>query len=154
MSCPPSEGESTTILASPRAPSCDEAVLTHCPYYSLQWGITLRAGAAWGEPSTQPAVTLTAQEDFPTNRGGLCAKGWTAAELLDHPDRLSQPLVRDQRNEPLRPATWDDALGRITAAFKEAQSRRDATESGCSAAEASPTKAYQLGKFARATRAG
>ncbi|MDQ2728666.1 MAG: molybdopterin oxidoreductase family protein [Actinomycetota bacterium] len=152
MSCPPSEGEPTTILASPRAPSGDEAVLTHCPYCSLQCGITLRAGAACGEPSTQRAVTLTAQEDFPTNRGGLCAKGWTAAELLDHPDRLSQPLVRDQRNEPLRPATWDDALGRITAAFQEAQSRRGRDGVGLfGGGGLTNEKAYQLGKFARAT---
>jgi assimilatory nitrate reductase catalytic subunit len=52
---------------------------THCPYCSLQCGILMVAGS-------RPA-TLLPQEDFPTNRGGLCSKGWTAAELLDHKDR-------------------------------------------------------------------
>ena len=51
-------------------------------------------------------VSLQPQEDFPTNRGGLCAKGWTAAELLDHRDRLLTPLVRaidGDRSSPLVP---------------------------------------------------
>ena len=39
-------------------------------------------------------ATLQPQPDFPTNRGGLCSKGWTAATLLDHPQRLLTPLVR------------------------------------------------------------
>ena len=56
---------------------------THCPYCSLQCGITLDA-------ATQP-VTLAPQDDFPTNLGGLCAKGWTAAELLDHPRAFDPP---------------------------------------------------------------
>ena len=45
--------------------------------------------------------------DFPTNRGGLCQKGWTAAELLDHPERLTTPLISGQ------PATWDEAYSLI-----------------------------------------
>jgi assimilatory nitrate reductase catalytic subunit len=40
--------------------------------------------------------------DFPTNRGGLCRKGWTAAELLDAPDRLRTPLMRDRKGDALR----------------------------------------------------
>ena len=79
--------------------------LTHCPYCSLQCGITLRVAP--------DRVDLAPLEDFPTNRGGLCSKGWNAAELLDHPERLTEPLVRDRREAPLQPTTWDDALERI-----------------------------------------
>ena len=35
-----------------------------------------------------------AGRDFPTNRGGLCQKGWTSAALLRTPDRITTPLVR------------------------------------------------------------
>ena len=42
------------------------------------------------------------ERDFPTNRGGLCQKGWTAAELLDSPDRL---LYAPGSRQPLRAAS-------------------------------------------------
>lgn len=87
----------------------DQPTPTHCPYCSLQCGIALRVAP--------DRVHLTPQEYFPTNRGGLCSKGWTAAELLDHPDRLTAPLVRDRRDAPLKPATWDDALNRVAQAI-------------------------------------
>jgi assimilatory nitrate reductase catalytic subunit len=61
----------------------------------------------WDHPECRPwaRLALEPQDEFPTNRGGLCSKGWTAAELLDHPDRLDQPLVRDRRDAPLYPTT-------------------------------------------------
>ncbi len=115
---------------------------THCPYCSLQCGITLDA--------TTAPVTLAAQEDFPTNLGGLCAKGWTAAELLDHPARLTQPLVRDSRGEPLRPADWDDALDRIVEAFNRSRDTYGRDSVGCfGGGGLTNEKAYQFGKFAR-----
>ena len=56
----------------------------------------------------RPPVTV-AGRDFPTNRGGLCKKGWTSAELLRAPDRLDAPLVRGA-DGALHEASWDDAL--------------------------------------------
>jgi assimilatory nitrate reductase catalytic subunit len=118
---------------------------THCPYCALQCGIWLRTGAG-------PAV-LTPQEDFPTNRGGLCSKGWTAAELLDHPDRLLTPLVRADpadRASPLRPAGWDTALDRVAAAIRSSQQRYGPDSVGCfGGGGLTNEKAYTLGKFAR-----
>ena len=115
---------------------------THCPYCSLQCGITLDA--------TTAPVTLAPQEDFPTNLGGLCAKGWTAAELLDHPQRLTQPLVRDSRGEPLRPTGWDDALDRIVEAFNRSRDAYGRDSVGCfGGGGLTNEKAYQFGKFAR-----
>lgn len=99
--------------------------------------------------STDP-VTLAPQDDFPTNRGGLCAKGWTAAELLGHPERLTRPLVRDSRTSALRPAAWDEALERIVDAFQLAQRVSGRHAVGCfGGGGLTNEKAYQLGKFAR-----
>ena len=95
-------------------------------------------------------VRLEAQDEFPTNRGGLCSKGWTAAELLDHPDRLVQPLVRDRRDAPLRSTSWDDALDRVAQAIRRSQWRYGADSVGCfGGGGLTNEKAYQLGKFAR-----
>jgi assimilatory nitrate reductase catalytic subunit len=115
---------------------------THCPYCSLQCGITLDVSGG--------RVELAPQDDFPTNRGGLCAKGWTAAELLGHPERLTTPLVRDDRAAPLRPATWNEALERIVAAFQRTQRDHGRDSVGCfGGGGLTNEKAYQLGKFAR-----
>ena len=45
---------------------------THCPYCALQCAMRLEGAAP---------VTVKPR-DFPTNRGGLCQKGWTSAEVL------------------------------------------------------------------------
>jgi assimilatory nitrate reductase catalytic subunit len=88
--------------------------------------------------------------DFPTNRAGLCQKGWTSAELLSSPDRLTTPLVRARRGAPLRPAGWDEALARVAAQIRRVQSVHGhdgvAVFGGGGLTN---EKAYALGKFAR-----
>jgi assimilatory nitrate reductase catalytic subunit len=115
---------------------------THCPYCSLQCGITLNASGS--------DVELAPQSDFPTNRGGLCVKGWTAADLLSHPERLTRPLIRQERGSPLRPADWNEALERVVTAFSTAQEDHGLDAVGCfGGGGLTNEKAYQLGKFAR-----
>jgi len=119
----------------------------------LQCGITLDVGDPQrDEPRTARGPKLAAQADFPTNRGGLCAKGWTAAELLEHPERLTQPLVRDRRDEAFRPSSWEDALTRITSAFTRVRGGHGANGVGLfGGGGLTNEKAYQFGKFARVT---
>src|SRR6478736_7361041 len=98
-------------------------------------------------------ATLQPQVDFPTNRGGLCAKGWTAADLLDHKDRLLTPLVRTidgDRSSPLRPATWHEAFERMVTAITRTQQRYGNDAVGVfGGGGLTNEKAYTLGKFAR-----
>ena len=140
-------------LASPTAvPGSDTArtVATHCPYCALQCGMALHITPRPGHE--RPDVRLT-PSDFPTNRGGLCAKGWSAADLLAHPERLTTPLVRTvagDRSSPLRPATWDEALDAVAAAVRATQQRYGRDAVGCfGGGGLTNEKAYLLGKFAR-----
>ncbi len=112
---------------------------THCPYCALQCAMTLRDGDA--------GVTVDGR-DFPTNGGGLCQKGWTSAALLDHPERLVTPLVRDAGR--LRPATWDEAFDRIVTTVDEIQQEygREAV-AVFGGGGLTNEKAYALGRFAR-----
>lgn len=88
--------------------------------------------------------------DFPVNRGGLCQKGWTAASLLTHPDRLTSPLMRSGRGEPLRPVPWDDALDRVADEIQACQQRHGRAAVGIfGGGGLTNEKAYALGKFAR-----
>ncbi|MFI6260424.1 molybdopterin oxidoreductase family protein [Micromonospora zamorensis] len=116
-------------------------VATHCPYCALQCGMTLR------EDDTGISVH---PRQFPTNRGGLCQKGWTAAELLDHPERLTTPLLRDPATGELRPASWDAALDRVVTSIRAVQqdAGRDAV-AVFGGGGLTNEKAYALGKFAR-----
>ncbi len=82
-------------------------VATHCPYCALQCGMMLR--------ELDDGRVEVGARDFPTNPGGLCQKGWTAAELLDHPERLTTPLISGQ------PASWDEAYSLIVAKILDIQ---------------------------------
>jgi len=117
-------------------------IATHCPYCSLQCGISLAS-------RDDGTIELTGRDD-PINRGVLCIKGANAAELLGHPERLGTPLVRDGRGGPLLPASWDEALDRVVAAIRTAQARHGPDAVGCfGGGGLTNEKAYQLGKFAR-----
>ena len=88
--------------------------------------------------------------DFPTNKGGLCRKGWTAAELLDAPDRLTTPLLRETKQTPLREASWDEALDRIVGSIRAIQHTHGRDAVGVfGGGGLTNEKAYALGKFAR-----
>jgi assimilatory nitrate reductase catalytic subunit len=114
---------------------------THCPYCAMQCAMDL-------VPEADRLVV--APRDFPTNRGGLCRKGWTAAEPLQGADRLSAPLLRDRRDGPLRPASWAEALDRVMAGLHAAQRQGGADAVGVFGGGAlTNEKAYMLGKFAR-----
>jgi assimilatory nitrate reductase catalytic subunit len=99
----------------------------------------------------RPATLVPA--DFPTNRGGLCSKGWSSTELLDHPERLLRPLVRatpGDRTSPLVETTWDDALGRLVDAIRSTQAVHGRDAVGCfGGGSLTNEQAYQFGKFAR-----
>jgi assimilatory nitrate reductase catalytic subunit len=117
------------------------AVDTHCPYCALQCAMSLT-------PGTDPVVEVRGR-DFPTNRGGLCQKGWTSARVLDAPARLLTPLVRRPDGE-LAPATWDEALEIVVAGLHRVQREHGrAAVALFGGGGLTNEKAYTLGKLAR-----
>lgn len=118
-----------------------EATQTHCPYCAFQCGITLRV--------QNGQTNVAGNTAFPVNNGALCIKGWTAVETLDHPERLTTPLVRN-RGGQLEPASWHDALRRVVFGLYEAQAKYGRDAAGVLGSGAlTNEKAYLLGKFAR-----
>jgi assimilatory nitrate reductase catalytic subunit len=95
-------------------------------------------------------VVSVAPREFPTNKGGLCKKGWTAAELLTNRERLTVPLVRESKSCGLRPASWDEAIDRVAAEIDRIQKRYGGDAVGVfGGGGLTNEKAYLLGKFAR-----
>ncbi len=130
---------------------------THCPYCALQCAMTLTpatsvAGAApapTAEPATPAAPLEVSGRDFPTNRGGLCRKGWTSASLLRHNGRVTEPMLKGSDGVH-QPISWDQALMLITAAVKDTQQQYGNDAVGVfGGGGLTNEKAYLLGKFAR-----
>jgi assimilatory nitrate reductase catalytic subunit len=96
-----------------------------------------------------PALEVRPDEAFPVNRGQMCIKGFTSAELLDHRDRVTTPLLRGADGR-LAPASWEAALDFVA---ERLSAIRDAHGPAALAAFGSGAltneKAYLLGKFAR-----
>ena len=115
---------------------------THCPYCSLQCGMTLER--------TGRVLEVAPWPEFPVNEGSLCRKGWTAAGLRGHRERLTSPLVRDRGTGELRTASWDEALDLVAGRFLalQADHGHDAV-AVFGGGGLTNEKAYQLGKLAR-----
>src|SRR6476620_9869413 len=131
-----------------------DGAATHCPYCALQCAMTLtpRAASSAAAPAAAPlaeAPLEVAGRDFPTDRGGLCRKRWTSATLLEHPGRVTEPLLRGADGVH-RPVDWDEALERIVTAVKATRVAHGPDAVGVfGGGGLTNEKAYQLGKFAR-----
>jgi assimilatory nitrate reductase catalytic subunit len=121
-----------------------DPVKTHCPYCAFQCGMAvtaLRAGTT--------ELRVAGDPDFPVNRGQMCIKGFTSAALLDHPQRVRQPLLR-QDNGRLAPVGWDEALDFIVARLERVRGEHGHAAVGVFGSGAlTNEKAYLLGKLAR-----
>jgi formate dehydrogenase major subunit/formate dehydrogenase alpha subunit len=115
--------------------------LTVCPYCGTgcMFHLTTDNGRITGlEPSST----------HPVNRGSLCVKGWNAFGFVNHPDRLTSPLIR--RNGKLEPASWDEALDTVVNRLKSVQKQHgpDALMFA-SSAKATNEENYLMMKLAR-----
>jgi assimilatory nitrate reductase catalytic subunit len=101
------------------------------------------------EVGTTPNGREIRGRDFPVNQGALCIKGWTAAETLDHRDRLRTPLARNSSGH-LAPVSWEEALSRFVDAIQATQQTHGLDAVGIlGGGSLTNEKAYLLGKFAR-----
>jgi len=85
------------------------------------------------------------------NEGKLCIKGWSAHEFIHHPERLSRPLLREDRSQEFREVSWDEALdvikGRLEAVL---ESDGPGAVNFFGSAKCTNEDNYALQKFARA----
>lgn len=83
--------------------SPDHVVRTTCPYCGVGCQMNLHI-------KDNLIYRVTAPFDSAPNYGNLCVKGRFGTDFVMHPGRLKTPLIRDNRHEPFREATWDEAL--------------------------------------------
>jgi len=87
-----------------------DPVKTICPYCGVGCGIQVQPDdmrfMPWG--------------DAPVNEGRICIKGGAATEVIEHEDRLTEPLIKE--NGEFREATWEEAYERIVSELERIRS--------------------------------
>ena len=117
---------------------------THCPYCSLQCGMRL------SRPEGSRTVEVSEWAEFPVNKGAMCRKGFTSAQLLRNPERLTTPLIKDEVTGEYRGVSWDEALDFVGARLADIREEHGADAIGIfGGGGLTNEKSYQLGKFAR-----
>jgi NADH-quinone oxidoreductase subunit G len=82
------------------------------------------------------------------NNDFLCIKGRYAFDFSEHPDRLTQPLIR--KNGQLTPATWEEAFSLIGKRFAEIRDKDGGHAIGVvGSSRTTNEENYLLSKFAR-----
>ncbi|WP_424004813.1 formate dehydrogenase subunit alpha [Haloarcula salina] len=95
------------------------------------------------------AARPTDEEDAPVNGISTCVKGKFGYDFVNSDDRLTSPLVRDERGE-FREATWDEAIGRVAERFGEIKDQHGGESlSLIASSKATNEDNYLMGKFAR-----
>ncbi|MFF4341131.1 molybdopterin oxidoreductase family protein [Kitasatospora sp. NPDC001540] len=118
-------------------------VPTHCCFCGIQCGMYLRVDGHGKVFGVEP-------RNHDINRMRLCPKGINAYQQVNHPDRLTAPLMRRSRDEPFREVSWEEALDFTVAEINriQAESGRDAF-GVLGGASLFSEKTYLVGKFAR-----
>lgn len=115
---------------------------TVCAYCGVGCGLYLltRGGKVVG---------VRGEPENPASKGRLCIKGRFGYDFINHPDRLTKPLIkRDGRFEE---ASWDEALDLVAKRLSEIK-ERDGPEAIAvlGSAKATNEENYLIQKFARA----
>ncbi len=90
-------------------------------------------------------VSARGDRDNPASHGSLCVKGRYGFDFINHPDRLTTPLIKKQGK--FVEATWDEALTLIAKKFSQYKKTKFAA---LSSAKCTNEENYIMQKFTRA----
>jgi predicted molibdopterin-dependent oxidoreductase YjgC len=126
-------------------------VKTICPYCGV--GCSIYLGIRGNE-----IVSVRGDRESPVNKGGLCIKGRFGFDFVNHPDRLTKPLIRKEDikvngnfKDIFREATWDEAIGLVAKRLTGIKAQHGSDSLGVlSSAKFTNEENYLVQKFARA----
>ncbi len=118
-------------------------IRTTCPYCGTGCQMILKVKG-------HTLMEITADPEVGPNYGDLCVKGRFGHNFIQHPDRLTRPLIRRQKGMPLEPVKWDEALDFIAQSFSKILGEKgpDAL-AGLSSARCTGEENYAFQKFFR-----
>jgi formate dehydrogenase alpha subunit len=128
----------TGALKPKRPQIAAREVQSTCVYCGVGCGIYLGI-------SGDQVVYARGDRERPTNDGSLCVKGRYGFNFINHPDRLTKPLIK--RNGEFIESTWDEALQLVAEKLKE---RKGEQFAALASAKCTNEDNYVIQKFTRA----
>jgi formate dehydrogenase major subunit len=89
-----------------------------CPYCSVSCGMIIYTLGDKAKNVKSTIVHVEGDPDHPVNRGTLCPKGAGVMDMIQSPNRLKKPAVREAGSSEWKTISWDEALTRVAKHLK------------------------------------
>jgi len=89
-----------------------------CTYCSVGCGILMHSLGDGAKNAKRSVIHVEGDPDHPVNRGTLCPKGASLLDIINSPNRLLHPEVREPGSDEWKRISWDEANERIAKLMK------------------------------------
>ena len=89
-----------------------------CPYCSVSCGMVMYTLGDKAKNVKASIIHVEGDPDHPVNRGTLCPKGAGVMDMIQSPNRVKVPQVREPGTNAWKNISWDEALTRVARHMK------------------------------------
>lgn len=89
-----------------------------CPYCSVSCGLVMYTLGDKAKNVKSTIIHVEGDPDHPVNRGTLCPKGAGVMDMIQSPNRVLNPQVREAGATEWKTISWDEALTRVATHMK------------------------------------
>ena len=89
-----------------------------CPYCSVSCGLIMYTLGDKAKNVKSTIIHIEGDPDHPVNRGTLCPKGAGVMDMIQSPNRVKVPQVREAGSAEWKSLSWDEALTRVARHMK------------------------------------
>jgi formate dehydrogenase major subunit len=89
-----------------------------CPYCSVSCGLVMYTLGDKAKNVKASIIHVEGDPDHPVNRGTLCPKGAGVMDMIQSPNRVKVPQVREPGSNAWKNISWDEALTRVAKHMK------------------------------------
>lgn len=124
----------------------DRTVSTICPYCGIGCQLDM-------DIKDEKIIRVSPSPDGPANKGQACVKGKFGLDFVNHPERLTTPLIRtgEKGEGKFREASWEEAIDLIASKMSQIKNETGPDSLAfLSSAKCTNEENYLLQKMARA----
>ena len=89
-----------------------------CPYCSVSCGLVMYTLGDRAKNVKSTIIHVEGDPDHPVNRGTLCPKGAGVMDMIQSPNRVLNPQVREAGASDWKTISWEEALTRVATHMK------------------------------------